>query len=415
MRERVEYIWQNNSQSSSHPPPLLPTYWVVTSVVLYIYDGLCVIQQRNTNGTPTVSYTRGPDLSGSLEGAGGIGGLLARSDGYSGGHFTSHNYYHADGDGNITYLETSSQTLAASYRYDPFGNTISSGGTYAAANVYRFSSKEIHANSGMYYFLARFYNPSLQRWLNRDPIGEAGGINLYGFVGNAPSDLVDPYGFEAGYTYEGGRMYSGVDPQNLRQNLPIVAGVAATAAIAALAPEALPAWGSYLWAAGAGAAGGYVGNGVQNKLNGQPFNQNAGRSAAVGAALGVAGRGLVGLAKGLRVCQPPKLAPLTKPERLKMVFDRLTAAPHAKTAQEAMQQMKSTLDAVEDAYSGIPKNPNPGLTPDGRMYPVQPDRMATAADGTITATSRGHITTYGSDGSITVTERTTGAVVYHKP
>jgi len=46
----------------------------------------------------------------------------------------------------------SSQTLAASYRYDPFGNTISSSGSLASANVYRFSSKEIHVNSGMYYY-----------------------------------------------------------------------------------------------------------------------------------------------------------------------------------------------------------------------------------------------------------------------
>ena len=40
----------------------------------------------------------------------------------------------------------------------------------------------------------RFYDPSLQRWINQDPIGEAGGINLYGFVGNDPVNLVDPFG-----------------------------------------------------------------------------------------------------------------------------------------------------------------------------------------------------------------------------
>lgn len=106
---------------------------------------------------------------------------------------------------------------------------------------------------------------------------------------------------------------------------------------------------------------------------------------------------------------------LTKAERLSMVYERVTTAPRATTAQEAMQQMHSTLDAVEDAYSGVPKNPNPGLTPDGRMYPVQADRLVTAEDGTITATSRGHVTTYGPNGSITVTDRATGAVVYHKP
>ena len=65
----------------------------------------------------------------------------------------------------------SSQSSVAAYKYDPFGNLISSSGTLAGANVYRFSSKEQHANSGMYYYGYRFYDPNLERWLNRDPIG----------------------------------------------------------------------------------------------------------------------------------------------------------------------------------------------------------------------------------------------------
>src|SRR5262252_10346870 len=69
------------------------------------------------------------------------------------------------------------------YRYDPFGNTISQSGGLADANVYRFSSKEFHAASGMYCYGGRFYDPGLQRWVNRDPIAEAGGLNLYRFVG----------------------------------------------------------------------------------------------------------------------------------------------------------------------------------------------------------------------------------------
>jgi RHS repeat-associated protein len=141
-----------------------------------------------------VSYTRGTDLSGSLEGAGGIGGLLARSSGYSSGNWSTHHFYHADGNGNITYLVDSSQAMAAAYRYDPFGNTLSSSGTMSAANVYRFSSKELHVNSGLYIYLYRFYDPSVQRWLNRDPIGELGGINLYVFVHNRPTNKKDPLG-----------------------------------------------------------------------------------------------------------------------------------------------------------------------------------------------------------------------------
>jgi RHS repeat-associated protein len=131
-----------------------------------------------------------------MEGAGGIGGLLARSSGYSSstGNWSTHYYSHADGNGNITYLTDASQNLAASYRYDPFGNTMSSSGTLAAANVYRFSSKEVHANSGMYYYGFRFYDPNLQRWINRDPAGESRFVNLYGFLDNHPSGYIDPFG-----------------------------------------------------------------------------------------------------------------------------------------------------------------------------------------------------------------------------
>ena len=92
----------------------------------------------------------------------------------------------------------------ASYRYDPFGNTLSQSGSLAAANVYRFSSKEIHVTSGlMYYFGYRFYDPSMQRWLNRDPIGERGGLNLYGYVGNDPLDRIDPLGLAYGNPVSG--------------------------------------------------------------------------------------------------------------------------------------------------------------------------------------------------------------------
>jgi RHS repeat-associated protein len=164
--------------------------WAETNEVHYVYDGMTVLQERNSNNVPVVTYTRGTDLSGTPQGAGGIGGLLARTDANGSA------FYHADGNGNITALVNGSGTVVAKYLYDSFGNTLGMWGSLAAANPYRYSSKEQDPRSGLYYYGYRWYAPNLQRWVNRDPIGEWGGINLYGFVGNAPIDDFDPKGLQ---------------------------------------------------------------------------------------------------------------------------------------------------------------------------------------------------------------------------
>src|SRR5690606_20285317 len=51
--------------------------------------------------------------------------------------------------------------------------------------------------SGLYYYGYRFYSPGLGKWINRDPIAESGGLNLYGFVGNGSVNAIDPYGLVA--------------------------------------------------------------------------------------------------------------------------------------------------------------------------------------------------------------------------
>lgn len=171
--------------------------WVTNLVVRYVYDGNLVIQERNGDNLPQVTYTRGSDLSSSLEGAGGIGGLLARTDNTTlsiQSSTTAHGYYHADGNGNVTALVNGNQMIVARYLYDPYGNTLSASGPLSEANLYRFSSKEYHDKSALVYYLYRHYDGNLQRWPNRDPIQEKGGYNLYGFTQNDPVNLYDTDG-----------------------------------------------------------------------------------------------------------------------------------------------------------------------------------------------------------------------------
>jgi RHS repeat-associated protein len=178
-RVRKESSWVNST-------------WVPTAEFRYIQEGAVVIQERSANNLPAVSYTRGIDLSGSFQGAGGIGSLLARSDQTI--LTPTHAFYHGDGNGNVTTLINVQQTVVARYAYDPFGNTLSKSGLLADANSYRFSSQEYHQNSGLLLYLYRAYDPNLQRWLSRDPIVEFGGVNLFAYVGNNPISMFDPFG-----------------------------------------------------------------------------------------------------------------------------------------------------------------------------------------------------------------------------
>ena len=166
-----EYEWVNGA-------------WELQSEIRRIYDGMNVVQERDGNNAVTATYTRGQDMGG------GIGGLLARSVPAEQG--TSHFYYHYDGRGNVTQLTDANQTTVARYTYDAFGNTSATGSQ--GGQPYRFSTKEYHSYSGLYDYGYRFYSPSLGRWINRDPIQEDGGLNLYGFVENNPVTLIDLYG-----------------------------------------------------------------------------------------------------------------------------------------------------------------------------------------------------------------------------
>lgn len=118
--------------------------------------------------------------------------MLARSQNVSGA--ANNHFYHADGNGNVTALINTDQKVSARYLYDPYGNLLASSGGMAEANLYGFSSKEKHDASGLIHYGERYYDPSLQRFLNRDPIGVEGGINLYAALLNDPINAIDPWG-----------------------------------------------------------------------------------------------------------------------------------------------------------------------------------------------------------------------------
>jgi len=146
-----------------------------------IYDGWNLIAESDLSGSQVRRFVWGLDVSGSLQGAGGVGGLLEID-----ADLTSANTYFPlyDASHNVIGLYSSSGSLAAAYEYDPFGNLQTIAGSYGASNPFRSATKYTDTETGFVYYGKRYYMPALGRFINRDPIEEAGGVNLYGFCGN---------------------------------------------------------------------------------------------------------------------------------------------------------------------------------------------------------------------------------------
>lgn len=135
-----------------------------------------------------------PDVpSGTFQGAGGVGGLLAIKDWKTNKTYAVLN----DGRGNVTGLvDASSGEQVAKYAYGPFGESVMAVGEAREVCPFRFSTKYFDKTTGLHYYGYRYYSASTGRWLNRDPIGEEGGVNLYGFVGNDPVNKWDLWGLK---------------------------------------------------------------------------------------------------------------------------------------------------------------------------------------------------------------------------
>jgi RHS repeat-associated protein len=164
-----------------------------TTVTTFLYHGWNLIYEHEVVGTVTneTFYYWGKDLSGTLQGAGGVGGLLYLKR--NGVIYVPH----ADAFGNILRYADTAGNIVATYVYDTFGRTISTTGPLAHLFRHRFSTKYFDAETSLYYYGYRFYHPILMRWLNRDPIEECGGLNVYEFCGNSPVDSIDTLGLAA--------------------------------------------------------------------------------------------------------------------------------------------------------------------------------------------------------------------------
>ena len=90
-------------------------------------------------------------------------------------------------------ITDSSGNVVQTYQYDAFGKIVQQTGS--VENSHTYTGREWDAEAGLYYYRARYYDPTLGRFINGDPIGFAGGdVNFYVYVQNNPVNFVDPDG-----------------------------------------------------------------------------------------------------------------------------------------------------------------------------------------------------------------------------
>ena len=150
---------------------------VSSTTTNFLYDGLNLVQELTGGGTPTGNLLTGV----------GIDEVFTRTD--AGGTST----LLTDALGSTLALTDGSGTVQTSYTYDAFGATSASGAT--STNPGQFTGRE-NDSTGLYFYRARFYNPQLQRFVSEDPLGFAGGLNLFTYAANQPTGFVDPLGLK---------------------------------------------------------------------------------------------------------------------------------------------------------------------------------------------------------------------------
>jgi RHS repeat-associated protein len=165
--------------------------WTLLSDQFFAYDGWNLLATLHYGLSLQTFFVWGADLSGSMQGAGGVGGLLGISSG------TTNCFVTYGGNGNVMSLVNSADgAVVASYVYGPFGEVTKSAGPMVKNNPFRFSTKFQDDESDLLYYGFRYYCPGTGRWLSRDPLEELGGNNIYEFTHNDSLNFYDALGLK---------------------------------------------------------------------------------------------------------------------------------------------------------------------------------------------------------------------------
>ncbi len=156
------------------------------TVTRYLYDDLEILLEYDGTNLLLARYAHGPGIDSPV---------MVERDGNGDGFFDASErfFYHSDGLGSITELTDSTGAVARALVTDSYGRIVQDTG--GVESPFAFTGREFDAESGLYFYRARYYDPATGRFLSKDPIGFLGGdINLYSYVGNNPINFTDPLG-----------------------------------------------------------------------------------------------------------------------------------------------------------------------------------------------------------------------------
>ena len=146
------------------------------AITRYVYDGSYILLEYDGASTLLARYSHGQSVDQPL---------AVERGGQS-------YYYQADQLGSVRAITDSAGLTANSYDYDAYGNIEAS--VEGIANPFTYTGREFDAESGLYFYRARYYDPATGRFLTEDPIGLVGGFNIYAYVDGNPVNFVDPTG-----------------------------------------------------------------------------------------------------------------------------------------------------------------------------------------------------------------------------